>query len=220
MLSLDSKIIDRNDIVMASFGIISNGGSFEIIDYTGEIREWAESLKLNSKTKVNIFLNDTISGKSTQVGEFFATKWNYDNNKATASTVKVMSEYSTVTRRVNAITQTVINIGEATDKAIAEKIIHDNSGACILVSFAVDSVSFSSGTATLDISSYVPENYTLVSCFAQITNLTGVVISSVTIEGSNVKLTGLKISNGGTHSGTVSRVRCLGICQKIEGEEV
>lgn len=86
MLSFDSKIIDRSDIILPSWGIISNGGSFEIIDYTGEIMEWAESLKLNSKTKVTISLNDTISGASTQVGEFFATKWSYDNDRSTAST--------------------------------------------------------------------------------------------------------------------------------------
>ena len=86
MLSLDSKIIDRSDIILPSWGIISNGGNFEIIDYDGRIKVWAESLKLNSKTKVIISLNDTISGASTQVGEFFATKWNYDNDRSTAST--------------------------------------------------------------------------------------------------------------------------------------
>lgn len=142
------------------------------------------------------------------------------NNKATASTLKVISEYSTVNRRVNTLSQTVVNMSEIVDKTISEKILHDNSGACIVVSFVLDSVSFSSGTKTIDISSYIPENYTLVSCFAQITNSTGVVITSVVIDGNNLTLTGLKVSNGGTHTGTVSKIRCLGICQKIEGEEV
>lgn len=84
MLSFNVGIIDRGDTVLPSFGIISNGGNFEIVDYDGRIKLWVESLKLNSKTKVNIFLNDTISKTNTQIGDFFASKWDYDNDAKTA----------------------------------------------------------------------------------------------------------------------------------------
>ena len=85
MLSLDSKIIDRSDIVMASFGIISNSGNLSFIDYDGRIFNFAKSSKLNSKAKIKIDLNNTISKSHQQIGDFFAGKWNYDNNSANVS---------------------------------------------------------------------------------------------------------------------------------------
>lgn len=85
MLSFDSEIIDRSDIVMANFGIISNSGNLSFIDYDGRILNFAKSLKLNSKAKINIDLTNTISKATTQIGDFFAGKWNYDNNSANVS---------------------------------------------------------------------------------------------------------------------------------------
>jgi hypothetical protein len=70
---------------MASFGIISNSGNLSFIDYDGRILNFAKSLKLNSKAKINIDLTDTISKATTQIGDFFAGKWNYDNNSSNVS---------------------------------------------------------------------------------------------------------------------------------------
>ena len=81
-LSIDESIIDRGDIILPSWGIISNGGSISFMDYDGNIKELAQSLKLTSQTKVNIYLNNTFLNQPINVGEFFADRWNYDNNSS------------------------------------------------------------------------------------------------------------------------------------------
>ena len=80
LLSLNIKTVDRSDMVMPSWGIISNGGTLRFLDYDKTIKDLAQNLKLKSKTKVNIFLNNTVSKATMQVGEFFSERWNYDNN--------------------------------------------------------------------------------------------------------------------------------------------
>lgn len=85
LLSLDFEISDRADMILPSWGIISNGGNFSFIDYNGRIKDLASGLKLKSGTKINIYLNDTISGSMASIGEFFASKWNYDNDNSTVS---------------------------------------------------------------------------------------------------------------------------------------
>ena len=86
MLSMDSKIIDRADINLPSWGIISNGGSIKIIDkiidYVGIIKACIENYLINQDTKIEIFLQETLGGENlkTKLGEFFAEKWSYDGD--------------------------------------------------------------------------------------------------------------------------------------------
>lgn len=84
-LSIDESIIDRGDIILPSWGIISNGGSIRFNDYNGTIKSLAQNIKLTSKTKINVYLNDTLFKSTIQIGEFFSEKWNYDNNNSQVS---------------------------------------------------------------------------------------------------------------------------------------
>lgn len=82
LLNMSSDIIDRADIVLPSWGLISNGGNISFVDYDGTIKRYAQSLMLTSQTKVNIYLTNTLKRVSTEVGEFFSSKWSYDNNNS------------------------------------------------------------------------------------------------------------------------------------------
>lgn len=86
LISIDSAIFDRSDIILPSWGILSNSGNFSFIDIDGNVKGYAQNLKLTSKTKVNIYLNDTSYRTQCQLGEFFSGKWNYDNDNANVST--------------------------------------------------------------------------------------------------------------------------------------
>lgn len=81
--SIDQSIVDRGNIAKPSYGIISNGGSLEIVDYDDSIKTMARENRLNDKSVVTIDLNDTLSKAHTQLGQYYATKWNYDNNGRT-----------------------------------------------------------------------------------------------------------------------------------------
>lgn len=85
LLNMESEIIDRADIVLPSWGLISNGGSIRFVDYDGSIKGLAQSLKLTSKTKINVYLTNTLNGATMQVGEYFSEKWDYDNNNGEVS---------------------------------------------------------------------------------------------------------------------------------------
>lgn len=86
MLSIESSIFDRSDLKLPSFGIISNQGNIEFSDYSGEIRLYAESLKLTSGQKCEIWLNNTlVEGASKMIGQFETNQWDYDNDNRIAS---------------------------------------------------------------------------------------------------------------------------------------
>lgn len=85
LMNMDSEMNDRDDIVLPSWGLISNGGRVNFVDYDGSIKELAQSLKLTSKTKINIFLTNTLTGATMPVGEYFAQNWQYDNNNGNVS---------------------------------------------------------------------------------------------------------------------------------------
>lgn len=86
MVSIEQSIIDRSDINLPSAGIISNGGSIEFVDYDGRIKKLAESYKLNDKAKATIFINDTLSKINSQIGEYYATNWDYESNNRVVKT--------------------------------------------------------------------------------------------------------------------------------------
>ena len=85
LMNMDSEMNDRADIVLPSWGLISNGGRVNFVDYDGSIKGLAQSLKLTSKTKINIFLTNTLTGATMPVGEYFAQNWQYDNNNGNVS---------------------------------------------------------------------------------------------------------------------------------------
>jgi hypothetical protein len=80
MLNIEQTIIDRDNINLPSFGIISNGGFIEFSDYDGRVLDYAESGDLNEGLKCAIFVNNTIRKIERQVALFETSQWNYDSN--------------------------------------------------------------------------------------------------------------------------------------------
>lgn len=85
LLSLDTTIVDRSDITMPSWGIISNRGNIRFVDYNGKINHLVELNALQDKQKCSLYLTDTLNGTQALVGELYATKWDYDTNSKQVS---------------------------------------------------------------------------------------------------------------------------------------
>lgn len=80
LISVDSSIIDRRDISLPSWGVISNHGNITFNDINGEVLDYAENGILSEGQEINIYLEDTLLEKKTKVGSFVTTSWGYDNN--------------------------------------------------------------------------------------------------------------------------------------------
>lgn len=80
LISVDSNIIDRSDISLPSWGVISNRGNITFNDIDGEVLDYAENGLLTEGQEVNIYLEDTLSKKKTKVGSFATISWDYDND--------------------------------------------------------------------------------------------------------------------------------------------
>lgn len=80
LISVDSNIIDRSDISLPSWGVISNRGNLFFNDINGDVLDYAEQGLLQEGQEVNIYLKDTLSGLETTVGSFVTISWDYDNN--------------------------------------------------------------------------------------------------------------------------------------------
>lgn len=85
LISLDRKIIDRSDIQLPSYGVISNTGQMTFIDKNKRFLGYANNGSLVSGILIEIYLTDTLSKKSERVGIFYSDKWNYDNNNREVS---------------------------------------------------------------------------------------------------------------------------------------
>lgn len=79
-LSIDENIIDRGDIILPSWGIMSNGGSISFMDFKGDIKKYADNRQLIRGLPVEISLNDTTAGTHKILGSFVTKYWDYDNN--------------------------------------------------------------------------------------------------------------------------------------------
>ena len=87
VLSLNRSITDRSNLQLPSWGIISNAGNATFVDKSGELLHLINSGILNDKTKVNFYLNNTLApyGKPQNVGTFYASDWDYDNDSREVS---------------------------------------------------------------------------------------------------------------------------------------
>lgn len=85
LISLERKIIDRSDIKLPSYGVISNAGQMAFIDKNKRFLGYANNGSLVSGILIEIYLTDTLSKKSECVGSFYSDKWNYDNNNREVS---------------------------------------------------------------------------------------------------------------------------------------
>lgn len=85
IISFNRATYDRGDLKLPSFGIISNSANLSFKDLDGEIRDYAEQLLLSSDLKVTVWINNTLTKKSQQIGEFQTKEWNYDNDNRSVS---------------------------------------------------------------------------------------------------------------------------------------
>ena len=82
LLSLQREIKDRGNIEKPNWGIYSNTGNIEFIDYSGTFLNYANARLLTSDIPLTLKMIDTISGKSQSLGDFLTDKWNYDSYNA------------------------------------------------------------------------------------------------------------------------------------------
>lgn len=85
LLSIESEILDRGETKQPTWGIKSNSGRMQFLDYRDTdgnlvVKSLAENKKLTSKAKVEIFLKDTLTKKESSLCEFLASEWSYDVN--------------------------------------------------------------------------------------------------------------------------------------------
>lgn len=77
---LSRSSTDRSDYKFPIWGIISNTCEIEFKDLNGEILDYIEQDLLVQGLSCKVFINDTLSGISQQIGEYYADQWNYDND--------------------------------------------------------------------------------------------------------------------------------------------
>lgn len=80
LINFNCNVIDRDSIELPSWGIISNGGKITILDYNSTYKKLAQDNKLVEGLKITVYLNNTMLGIMSQVGEFYTTNWDYDNS--------------------------------------------------------------------------------------------------------------------------------------------
>lgn len=85
ILSLETSIIDRSDISLPSWGIISNRGSLTFADYDETVRGYADDLRLSDNAKVVVYLTNTITQSVKEIKNYLTSNWDYDSNSRTVS---------------------------------------------------------------------------------------------------------------------------------------
>ena len=78
LISLNRNITYRSNINSPCYGIMSNKGNIEFKDIDGKVQDYADQLILTSDQKVEIYINNTLSKTTEQVGNFVTETWNYD----------------------------------------------------------------------------------------------------------------------------------------------
>ena len=135
-------------------------------------------------------------------------------NKTVGSHTTNISEHGTaIAENARNIATNASNISTNTEE-LSKKILFNGSGVCVATVFELESVTFTDGVNTSDVVSYIPENYTLVSCIAQLAKPIGVIIESVEITETTLTINARNIADGSAYSGTPEVIRCFGICQK------
>lgn len=80
LVSVSIDNYDRADLNLPSWGVISNGGNLEFLDWDGKILEKANKNQLTSGFDIEIYLNNTENGAQELIGVKKTDTWDYDNN--------------------------------------------------------------------------------------------------------------------------------------------
>jgi hypothetical protein len=85
MLSISSPTAFKSNLNKPDYGVLSMSGNIEFIDYDGSVEALANNLLLVEGLKAEIYLNNTLTGKSVKVGDWITGKWNYEPNDRTVT---------------------------------------------------------------------------------------------------------------------------------------
>ena len=80
MDSLSLNLTDRSDYKYPQWGIISNTCDIEFKDLNGEILDYIEQDLLVQGLSFKVYINNTLTGITQQIGEYYADQWDYDND--------------------------------------------------------------------------------------------------------------------------------------------
>ena len=85
MLSINSPSAFKSNLNKPDYGVLSMSGSIEFVDFDGSVEALANNLLLVEGLSAEIFLNNTLTGKTVKVGDWITGKWNYEPNDRTVS---------------------------------------------------------------------------------------------------------------------------------------
>ena len=83
--SVSSNVLDRKDEVLPSYGVISNGGNLDFIDYNREIEKYIANNIDTQNMKVEITLHNTLTRRKQLVGILYTNEWEYDDDSKNVS---------------------------------------------------------------------------------------------------------------------------------------
>lgn len=78
LVSLEITRKERKDLALPCWGIISNGGNIEFIDYDGTIKSRILSGIIHKETIVETFLLENSTITKSIVSKMYAKEWQYD----------------------------------------------------------------------------------------------------------------------------------------------
>lgn len=81
MVSLERTISDREDFKLPSWGIISNSGKISFYDPHETILNLVRQDKINEQTKVEFFINNTLTKNIEKIGTYYIFNIEYDNDQ-------------------------------------------------------------------------------------------------------------------------------------------
>ena len=89
MLSINSPTAFKSNLAKPDYGVLSMSGNIEFVDTDSSVERLANDLLLVEGIDVEIRLNNTLTRKSTKVGDWVTGKWSYDANSKTVSVAPV-----------------------------------------------------------------------------------------------------------------------------------
>ena len=96
IVSITASIFDRSDFKKPSYGIISNSGQMEFIDYDNKFLNYLKKGLLRPDLDVYIYLNNTSTGSQKQIAKFKSSSWDYNNKTVRVSLKDDLEEWQDI----------------------------------------------------------------------------------------------------------------------------
>ena len=207
LTAIDLHLLDRS---IESFGI---GDYIRVISKPHNF----DSTLLCNKQTIDLLKpeNDSLT-----LGYTYST-FTELNSKISTSVSSINQIRTTVNRastQLANLNQEVTVIHTALN-SFSDKVLFNGASGHTLVAFDLEGLTFANGVAVVDVTPYIPEGHTLLSCVAQLADSDTEIVNSTTISENSLTIKCRLISNGAAYSGTPAYVvRCVGVCLKIEEE--